>query len=166
MSRSDGKDQGYLAPHQPHCLGCGDQNPASMGLRLRIDGDHVRGEVTLDRRHEGAPGFAHGGAVATILDDALGTTLVILKRPAVTAKLEIDYRQPAFLGRPFDVEAWVESVDGRKINLAGELRDGDAIIAQAHGLFLEVAIEHFLKGGQELPAGWRGRGEGAFQLPW
>jgi len=58
---------GYPPPHQPHCLGCGDRNPASMGLRPRADGERVvRSHVTLDQRHEGAPGFAHGGAVATV----------------------------------------------------------------------------------------------------
>lgn len=78
---------GELPPHQPHCLGCGNQNPASLGLRLRRDGDRIRGELTLDRRHEGAPGFVHGGALSTALDDALGSVLMILERPAVTAGL-------------------------------------------------------------------------------
>lgn len=157
---------GDLPPHQPHCLGCGDRNPGSMGLRLRLDGDRVRGYVTLDRRHEGAPGFAHGGAVATVLDDALGTMLLVLRRPAVTAKLEVDYRRPAFLGRRFEVEAWAERTDDRKLWLAGVLREGDDVVAEASALFVAVSVEHFLKGrgeAEEEPS--RERGEPT-SLPW
>lgn len=138
-----------------------------MGLRLRIEDDRVRGEVKLDRRHEGAPGFAHGGAVATVLDDALGTLLVVLRRPAVTAKLEVDYRRPAFLGRPFEVEARVERTENRKLWLAGELREGDDVVAEARTLFLTVAVEHFLEGGEDPVGSWREQAkETGFGLPW
>ena len=137
---------GWLPPHHPNCLGCGDENPAGVGMRMRRDGDRVRGEVTLDRRHEGAPGYAHGGAVSTVLDDALGMLLFILRRPAVTARLEVDFRRPAFLERPFDVEAWVDSIDGRKLHLAAQLREGDELIAEGRALFLEVDVEHFARG--------------------
>lgn len=138
-----------------------------MGLRLRLDGERVRGHVTLDRRHEGAPGFAHGGAVATVLDDALGTMLLVLRRPAVTAKLEVDYRRPAFLGRRFEIEAWAERTDDRKLWLAGVLREGDDVVAEAHALFVAVSVEHFLKGrGQaEEPSSERAARTG-FGLPW
>jgi acyl-coenzyme A thioesterase PaaI-like protein len=110
--------------------------------------------VTFDRRQEGAPGFAHGGAVATVLDDALGTVLILLKRPAVTANLNVDFRAPTFLDHVLVVEAWCESIDDRKLHLAGELRDGDEVIAAARGLFIEVGVEHFNRGGHELPANW------------
>lgn len=159
-----------LTPHHANCLGCGDENPGSMGVRLHRDGDRVRGEVALTERHEGAPGFAHGGALATILDDALGSLLTLVRLPAVTAKLEVNYRRPAFLGRRFEVEAWVESRDGRKLSLAGEIREQGEVIADAVGLFVEVEAEHFLRGAPELPEHWRSDGDGApsrdAELPW
>jgi len=145
---------GTVPAHQPHCLGCGPDNPASMGLRLRIDDDRVRGTVRFDRRQEGAPGFAHGGAVATVLDDALGTVLVILERPAVTANLNVDFRAPAFLEHDLTIEAWSDRVDGRKLHLVGRLLDGDNVIAEARGLFIEVDLNHFRRGGKELPDRW------------
>jgi acyl-coenzyme A thioesterase PaaI-like protein len=138
-----------------------------MGVRLRAAGERVTGTVTLDRRHEGAPGFAHGGAVATVLDDALGSLLTLLRKPAVTARLEVNYRRPAYVGRPFQVEAWVERIEGRKLHLAGALSDAVDRIADASGLFLRVDAEHFLRGAREAPELWRRiqRGEGP-ELPW
>jgi acyl-coenzyme A thioesterase PaaI-like protein len=135
-----------LPPHHANCMGCGDQNPAGIGMKMERDGDRVRGSVTLDRRHEGAPGYAHGGAVSTILDDALGMLLFVLRRPAVTARLEVDFRRPAYLGRPFDVEAWVDEIDGRKLWMVAEMREAGEVVAAARSLFLEVKPEHFARG--------------------
>jgi acyl-coenzyme A thioesterase PaaI-like protein len=140
-----------LPPHHAHCLGCGPENPASLGLKLAIDGERVRGEVTLDDRHQGAPGFAHGGAVATALDDTLGTLLLVLRQPGVTARLEINYRRPAFLHRRFELEAWVERVEGRKIEMAAEMREDGEVVADATALFIQVDREHFLQGADQLP---------------
>jgi acyl-coenzyme A thioesterase PaaI-like protein len=140
-----------LPPHHPNCLGCGPDNPATLGLKLAIDGERVRGEVTLDDRHQGAPGFAHGGAVATALDDTLGTLLVVLGHPGVTARLEINYRRPAFLHRRFELEAWVERVEGRKIEMAAEMREDGEVVADAAALFIHVDREHFLQGTDQLP---------------
>jgi acyl-coenzyme A thioesterase PaaI-like protein len=139
-----------LPPHHPNCLGCGPDNPGTLGLRLAIAGERVTGEVTLDDRHQGAPGFAHGGAVATALDDTLGTLLVVVGKPAVTAKLEVNYRRPAFLGRRFTLEAWVEREEGRKVEMTAEMRDGADVVADARALFIQVDVEHFLQGGGSL----------------
>jgi acyl-CoA thioesterase FadM len=84
--------------------------------------------------------------VSTVLDDALGMLLFVLRKPAVTARLEVDFRRPAYIGRPFDVEAWVDAVDGRKLWLRSELREGGELVAEGRGLFLEVKPEHFKRG--------------------
>lgn len=144
-----------LVAHHPDCLGCGTTNPASMNIRFTTDGTRVRGSFTLDPRHEGAPGFAHGGAIATALDDTLGTLLILLGRPAVTAHLGVDYRAPALTGTAFVVEAWTDRIEGRKLHLAGELRTAEegVLVAEARGLFLHVDVEHFAAGGRDL-SGW------------
>lgn len=143
-----------VRPHHATCLGCGPDNPCSLGLQFFRDGDRVHARFTLDARHEGAPGFAHGGALATALDDAVGSLLYVVKRYAVTAKLEVNYRRPAFVGRTFDVEARVDEIDGRKLWFVAELREGDEVIADARALFLEVDASHFARGGG-LPDVWR-----------
>jgi acyl-coenzyme A thioesterase PaaI-like protein len=140
----------YLPPHQPNCFGCGPANPASIGIRTWRDGKQIRGEARFDRRHEGAPGYAHGGAVTTALDDALGFVLMIIGRPAVTAKLEIDFRSPALLDRTLSLQARLERSDGRKLHLTASLSDDNATIAEARALFLEVPIDHFAPQAKEL----------------
>jgi acyl-coenzyme A thioesterase PaaI-like protein len=155
-----------IAPHHPHCIGCGSENPGSIGLRFVADGERVHATCTFDERHQGAPGFVHGGILATAIDDTVGTLLVLLRRPAVTARLEVDYRAPAFLHREMRVEAWTERVEGRKLHLAAAVRDGDKVIAEGRALFLEVALDHFAQGG-ELPDALRAHWEeGDVDLPY
>jgi acyl-coenzyme A thioesterase PaaI-like protein len=142
-----------IASHHPHCIGCGSENPGSIGLRFLADGDRIHATCTFDGRHQGAPGFVHGGSLATAIDDTVGTLLVLLRRPAVTAHLEIDYRAPAFLGREMALEAWADRIEGRKLHLAATIHDGDTLVAEGRALFLEVPLEHFAKGGW-IPDQW------------
>jgi acyl-coenzyme A thioesterase PaaI-like protein len=150
----------WLPPHHGNCLGCGPDNPASLRMRFRLDGERVVGEVTPTRLHEGAPGYVHGGAISTILDDALGTLLYVTKTPAVTAKLEVDFRSPAFIDRTYDVEAWIGDRDGRKLHLHGQMREGERLVAEGYALFIVVDAEHFRRG---YEASGEARGT---QLPW
>jgi len=132
---------------------------------MRPGGDGVAGEVTFGAQHEGAPGFAHGGAVATALDDALGMLLMRIRRAAVTRRLEIDYERPCFVGRRYDVTATCERVDGRKLWLVAALREAEQVVARAHGLFICVDAEHFLQGDPESEVARRIAGREQ-QLPW
>jgi acyl-CoA thioesterase FadM len=152
----------HVHAHHANCLGCGPDNPGTLGLSFVVADERVHAQLHLGQRHEGAPGFAHGGAVATALDDTIGTLLVVLRRPAVTARLEVDYRRPVFVDRSYTVEAWIAEVAGRKLHLAAAMRDEEGQrVAEARALFLEVSLEHFLKGGRELPERvrrhWTGR---------
>jgi acyl-coenzyme A thioesterase PaaI-like protein len=150
---------GWFRPHQPNCLGCGDENPLGLRLRMRPRGDGVTGQVTFRSEHEGAPGFAHGGAVATALDDAFGMMLVKLGAPAVTARLEVDYRRPVFIGRPYTVRAECERKEGRKLWLEACLLEGGIVVAAARSLFVKVDPQHFLQGREHAH-------DGAQRLPW
>jgi uncharacterized protein (TIGR00369 family) len=132
------------AAHQPRCMVCGPENPQSWNATFVIEAENrIRGSIVFDERHEGAPGYVHGGAVAAMLDDALGSVLLAIKTPAVTANLTVDYRKPIFLGRELTAEAWCDHVDGRKIHLAGRLLDGDTVLAETTALFIEVPLERF-----------------------
>jgi acyl-coenzyme A thioesterase PaaI-like protein len=125
-----------------------------MGLRLHVDGGCVRGNVTFDDRHEGAPGIVHGGAIATVLDDTLGLLLVVLGTPAVTANLSVDYRAPALLQTEMIVERWLEQRVDRKLHLRADLSIDGQPVAQARALFLAVEVAHFEKGGRTLLPNW------------
>lgn len=129
--------------HHERCLCCGTANPHSMGLHLWAKDGRVVGTMRFDAFQEGGPGHAHGGAVATVLDDALGSVPMLLGRPSVTANLNVDYRAPVKLGITVQVTAWPIREDGRKCLVAGELRTGDTLLAEATGLFIQPRPGHY-----------------------
>ena len=94
--------------------------------------------------HQGGPGIAHGGIVGAALDEACGLLATWHRFPTVTARITIRYRRPARINAPLAVSARVTGERGRRIEIAGELRDGDELLAEAEGTFLHVPLEHFL----------------------
>lgn len=139
-------DKALWPQHPPECLACGTANPASMGLRLRRDGDRVVGQVTLSAWHQGATGYVHGGMTAMLLDEALGKAAHLGGRRAVTAHLEFDLKAPAFVGVPLTVEAWTEPRpgDNRRIRPRGVVTDPDGkVLAEASGIWVAVEDSHY-----------------------
>ncbi len=135
---------GALPPHHPGCYGCGPDAPQGLHLVVTRVGDEIRTSYAFEPRHAGAPGIAHGGLVAALLDDVCGFALFVIRAPAVTRRLEVDYRKPVLIGTTYDVVARVDSFEGRKLWVDAEGRDPTGELAfSARGLFIVVGPEHF-----------------------
>jgi acyl-coenzyme A thioesterase PaaI-like protein len=143
-----------LPPHWPTCLGCGPDNESGFHLQVRREGDELVAEHTFADRHSGAPGIAHGGAVATVVDDVLGFLLYVARIAGVTRHLEVEYLKPVLVGVPYVIRAKVDELDGRKlwVSCACTAPDG-TLTFTAKALFLQVSLSHFAKavtaGGQD-----------------
>lgn len=142
------EDQAALARVPRHhlitCFGCGPDNPARLGIEPRFEHDRVVAELVFPPRFEGGPGLVHGGAIAAFFDDLIGFVAMAHGKPAVTARLEVNYLRPIPLGVTIRGEAWLSRVDGRKLwtEAAGFGPDG-APSVEVTSLFLQVGIEHF-----------------------
>ncbi|GAA5097466.1 PaaI family thioesterase [Nocardia iowensis] len=147
--------QGPLPSHVDGCFGCGQHNYAGVGMTLELIGDRIVGRFTFDERHKGAPGLAHGGVVAAVLDEASGTVPTTMCVPAVTAKLEVNYAKPAPLHRPMIVSAILDRREGeRKLHIHARLELDGELVAEANALFVVVSPDHFFAHGAkegELP---------------
>jgi acyl-coenzyme A thioesterase PaaI-like protein len=107
-------------------------------------GSEYETDVVFGVHHQGGPGIAHGGIVGAALDEACGLLATWHRFPTVTARIAIRFRRPARINVPLRVSARVTAERGRRIEIAGELRDGGALLAEAEGTFLHVPLEHFL----------------------
>lgn len=145
--RSQPPPDGPLPAHHPLCLGCGTQNPHGHHLRVQRSGESVVASHVFDARHVGAPGIAHGGAVATVFDDLFGFALYLVGELAVTRTLTVTYSRPVLLDTPYVLSAWVVSRTGRSLHIAGEIRahHGSQAIARAEAEFVVVSLEHFTR---------------------
>ncbi|KAK4524468.1 hypothetical protein GAYE_SCF03G2369 [Galdieria yellowstonensis] len=93
--------------------------------------------VRAGERVQGPPGYVHGGAIATLLDDCLGSAVFLSGSFAMTANLNINYRKPIPLNSVRTVEAFLEKQEGRKLYAKGCIYDKDGSVhAEASGLFV------------------------------
>jgi len=142
-----------LGPHYAYCFGCGDD--VEHGLHLRTEtgeGQTVLAQFTVTEAHQGAPGLAHGGLLACAFDEALGATVgQLLRRPAVTGKLETDFLKPVPVGSTLHIVGTLDGVAGRKVyaSAVGRLNTPDGPIAlRARALYVVVEFRHFIEHGR------------------
>ncbi|MFF4081422.1 PaaI family thioesterase [Streptomyces sp. NPDC001777] len=141
-----------LGAHYEHCFGCGEGQPHGLHLQTRVgDGVRVTAEFTVQAAHQGAPGLAHGGVLATALDETLGSLNWLLRVIAVTGRLETDFVRPVPVDTVLHLDAEVVAVHGRKIysRATGRIGGPDGPVAvRAEALFIEVKVDHFIENGR------------------
>ena len=127
-----------------HCFGCGHDNPDGMRLQFYFDEPKQRTwcRFKLAKRYQGPPGHAHGGIIATILDEAMGKVNKLRHVIALTKSMEIEYIRPVPLNKRLVVEGTERSVDGRKHTNVAEIRDDNGeVLARSVGLFIAIDPE-------------------------
>jgi acyl-coenzyme A thioesterase PaaI-like protein len=125
--------------HHDLCFGCGQANLFGLQLELepRDDGG-ASGRFFVKQDHQGPPGWAHGGIMATALDEAMSLLAHHVGDYPLTARLEIDLRAPAPVGAFVVVDADVETVEGRRLTLRASAKtDAGELLATATGVFVE-----------------------------
>jgi acyl-coenzyme A thioesterase PaaI-like protein len=140
------------------CFGCGLENQAGLQIRFFTEAPGVaRAEVVLHDHHQGYPGIAHGGVVATMLDEVMGRAPLAgdSRRLMFTAKMEVRYRLPVPLHIPLTLRGWIEKDRGRLVTAAAELLLPDGTVAaEATGTLTAIPAEQLHEMDTEA-AGWR-----------
>ena len=115
-----------------------------LAFELDLDARRTRGAFVLGPNYAGGGGFAHGGIIAVILDEAMGKLSKLGGEIAVTAEMNVEYRKPVPVGKPIIVEGWQEKEKGRSFFRAAEIRDATGnLLARGKGRFVIVDRSHF-----------------------
>jgi acyl-coenzyme A thioesterase PaaI-like protein len=130
----------------PDGIVTGKANPLGIAADITRDGDVAVLRATLGPAFEGAPGRAHGGVMAALMDEVMGFVLSINATPAYTGKLTVTYRAPTPLGVELEVRAKLHSHHGRKLRIEADAYHGSSPIAHGEGLFIAVDPERFATG--------------------
>jgi acyl-coenzyme A thioesterase PaaI-like protein len=116
--------------------------PMRSTLTTRADGTAVlRATVRLGRRYEGPPRAVHGGIVAALFDELLGSAQNLAGVRGMTAKLTIRYRKPTPIDEDLELEGWVDRERGRSVVVLGTCHARGQLVAQAEGLFMRVDFD-------------------------
>jgi acyl-coenzyme A thioesterase PaaI-like protein len=125
--------------HHDLCFGCGQANLFGLQLELERTEEGVAGRFFVKQDHQGPPGYAHGGVIATSLDEAMALLLHDEGTHALTGRLEVDLLSPAPVGTYVEVTARVEERSGRRLVLLATAGNEDGPVASARGTFVAPA---------------------------
>jgi uncharacterized protein (TIGR00369 family) len=124
------------------CFTCGKENPFGLQVNPDIapDGRQVKIECTPPSHFQGWTNIIHGGILSTLLDEAITYVgIASFDGPAVTAQLEIRFKQPALAGNTLTITANRIKVTKRLIEAEAyiDLEDGTRI-AEGRGKVMKV----------------------------
>lgn len=140
---------GKPKPRKNHCFACGKDNADGMHLKFFLDEAqrHAVCKFKLSRKYTGPPGHAHGGIIATILDEAMGKVNRFRNVLALTSAMDIRYLKPVPLGKVLTVTGFEQSVEGRKhTNVAEISNEHGVVLARSTGTFIAIDPEKMFPG--------------------
>jgi acyl-coenzyme A thioesterase PaaI-like protein len=115
------------------------RNPIGFHLQYRLEDEVVVADWTPTEDHVGFPGYAHGGLVGAVLDDAMGRCPAMLHRWVMTARQSLRFRNGAPIGTALRVEAHMTRVQRRVITAEGRmLLPHGEVVAESEATFLPV----------------------------
>lgn len=133
-------------PVSPSCFVCGTQNPAGLQSRFFVEDDTVHMPLTIKDHHCGYPDVAHGGIVASALDECMAWAATrALGLMCVTGKLTIRYLRPTPPKDGLEVRAVVTRFNRRLAYAEALLVDKEGTVyARGEGSFMPLTPEQTL----------------------
>ncbi len=112
------------------------------GFNLQFDvADDGRVSATFSfaENMEGPPSIVHGGALASVLDEAITVASFVNDRGGFTVNLNVDYKAPVPIGAEVTAKAYIDKIDGRKTFLIATLHLANGTLAvSAKGIFVSL----------------------------
>ncbi len=112
-----------LPNHWPgRCFGCAPSNNHGLHLQFWLLGKECMSKFQIPAEFSGFEGIAHGGIVASVLDEAGAWTIVTqLERLGMTQDAAIRYYRPVPVGRDLFVVARIIEHDAIRVTTTAEI---------------------------------------------
>ena len=124
---------GRLNPHAPPLVFDPMTIPDPVSTPSAVE---VVGHCVLTDAHSGPPASAHGGVLATLLDETIGLAATVAGASGLTAGLNLSYKAATPLHEQLVVRARYVRTEGRKHIATGEVLAGDVVTATGEGIFI------------------------------
>ena len=121
-----------------HCFACGQKSEIGLHLHFEQQPDgSVRSAVTLDQPYQGWRGLAHGGIVATLLDEAMAHAAGARGYLGMTAELKLRFRKAVPIDAPLVLRGEVLWQRRNVLGLAASVAsEGGSELATGEGSFV------------------------------
>jgi len=123
----------------------GDQSEDRLKVKYYFrESDHrFFGKVFFGKATQGPPGHAHGGSMAAVLDEAMGFAAWISGQTVVAANISVNHIEMLPVNSVVTVEAWVKTIEGRKVTTKARIYIDDVVFSTAEGLFINIPADRF-----------------------
>jgi len=110
------------------CFACGRKNPIGLRLEFASAGEEYASELEIGENYQGWAGMAHGGILATALDEVMARLLADKGYRVITARLEVRFLKPVRVGEKLGLRARIVQDRGRFVETEARalLPDGSA----------------------------------------
>ena len=126
-----------------NCFACGTLNRHGLQLDLHLETGRSWTDLRLDRRFEGWDGIAHGGIVATILDEVMAWALVASDAWGMTARMTVGFHAPVPIGREIHAEGVLIESRRRLFRTQARIADAktDVVLATADATYVAAPAD-------------------------
>ncbi len=140
------RSHGDYLPRSPVVGAASPIAPGSIEWQIEPDPDRPTlkrcvATGNINAAYEGPPGYVHGGVIALIFDEMLGIINISNGCPGMTGSLTIRYRKPTPLYSDLRWVAWINRMEGRRVQSTAQLWHGGVLCAEADGLFIQPREE-------------------------
>lgn len=126
-----------------NCFACSPVNSSGLQMKFFTDDKRVYAKVTVPAHMGGWNRIAHGGIVATILDETMGWAgIYLLEQLTLTKTMTIDFEKAVMVGEALHCEAWVQERTGKReaIIHAAIYNADNEICARSRGTFTMLTL--------------------------
>lgn len=122
-----------------HCFACGMDNPEGLRIEWAVEGKTMTAQFTPEKKFQGWKGIAHGGIIATLLDEAMTRLAWIVCGGALTAEMTVRYVLPVPVGEPVFIRGEIVAESRKLVEMKASLSNGAGqVLAHAIGKAIKV----------------------------
>ncbi len=131
-------------PVYPYCFVCGQHNSSGLQSQFFIQDQYTILPVRFTEKHTGYPGFAHGGVVASAMDETMAwSSARYFNRMCVTAEFTVRFLKRVPLNKDLLVKTWITKEHRLLASTEGVLLDKETeeILVRSWGKFMPISEE-------------------------
>ena len=120
------------------CFGCAPHNTKGLKLRIWYTKKGCISHYIIPEEYCGFKGIAHGGIIATLLDEVAAWTIMTqLFRFGITLQANVRYLKPVPTGVEIEIKARISEKSGKNVvTSASILSKKDTVLAEAESRWL------------------------------
>lgn len=122
------------------CFACGSKNKDGLQLKFETCAANRSASTnySIPGKFSGWADIAHGGIIATLLDEAMAYAAFSTGKVCVTGEMTVRYKKPVPTGTPVHISSEINEQKHRILYASAEITMGNRTLASCKGKLIEM----------------------------